>query len=170
MLQGFFSLLLFIGILAGIGFGASWLIDNRAEVFATNEGPSIAELPMAVMDSGVEPEENELEREDEELLTINKEELEIAILNGGDEVGAAGAFAQTLTEAGYGNVTAGNASVYTYSNTTVYHDKQENHQVAEVVKAEIEGLFEERSVSVEQAENADQKSAPLTIILGESTE
>jgi len=170
MLQGILSLLLFAGILAGVGFGASYLVDHRAEVFGgKKEGASIMELRDAAVESAEEAVGMMEESVSETMeASVEKSSVDILVLNGGAEVGAAGDLADALKQSGYEKAEAGNASEYTYSGVTVYFSS-ESEAAAGAVAADIASVsgYESTSAETEEATQTDHKRADVVVIVGE---
>jgi hypothetical protein len=174
MMQALFSFILFAGILAGVGFGASWLVDNRTELFPEKEShASISELLNSVAETvdeamSLSDEENESPSETEELPEIDRDKLDVSILNGGTVAGAAGSLAEKLQAIGYTEAQAGNASSYDHTGVSVYFSDDLEVE-ASVVAQDIRSIseYENVEISTKVASSSDQKRSDIVVILGE---
>lgn len=87
-------------------------------------------------------------------------EIHIAVQNGGGQKGVAASVSAILREAGFTNITAGNANRYDYINALILFHPEDKPQ-ASVVKRYLE---EEYSIVLEAP--ADASASGITVILG----
>ncbi|HSX08769.1 MAG TPA: LytR C-terminal domain-containing protein [Candidatus Saccharimonadales bacterium] len=66
--------------------------------------------------------------------TANPSTVRVSVLNGSGTAGAAGAVADTLKNAGFTNVTTGNANAFTYTGITVTVKKKESSELPQIQK------------------------------------
>ena len=167
MWQSIFSIIFFGMVLSGIWLGVSWLVDNKYKL-TQKEGISITEIAgtiekeVAKVQEGVQEEIQEYKEEKE---PIERASVEVLVLNGGAEAGAAGNTTQNLRDEGFTQTQASNASSYDHTGVTVYYSEKEEEarEVADVLDA----FDEYDEVVTKQASTLDQQKAQVVVILGE---
>lgn len=94
--------------------------------------------------------------------TVNPVNLSISILNGSGTPGAAGQVAEALKNAGFTNITTGNASSYSYEGITITVKSAENGYTQQIQKY-VSTAYPNSKVTVK---NDDTISSDIQIIVG----
>ncbi|QQS61702.1 MAG: LytR C-terminal domain-containing protein [Candidatus Moraniibacteriota bacterium] len=178
MIQSFFTIISLIFLIVIVGYGSSWFIDNRKEIFKEN-GVSIDQIAKEKLDNSLlmkemndklatetekeEAKEEEKEGEASEELVTKK--IDIAVLNGGGAKGVAGKLAESLKKNGFEKIVASNASSYAYKGVTVYY--KEEKTVADEVSRTIKSLGGYGEVTVQKGAKGDEISHAIVVIIGE---
>jgi len=176
MMRALLTFLLFIGMLALIGYGVLWYVDNKENLKSYEEDLSIKSIMeesrgLELSDSSSIKKEEEMdvstqtEKEDKNSLEENKKidtNISILVLNGGAEKGAAGSMQVYLQNREYAQVEAANAKSFTYRGITLYYQDKE-------LAKQVESILEEKygEIDKEEAETSGQKVADIVIVIGQ---
>lgn len=133
-------------------------IENNNSV-STEENKELGEV--------VAKEENTEEKETEKVSEkIDIAALRISVLNEGSAAGSAGKVADMLAEKGYENAQSGNGEEKNrMGNTIAYHEERFKSQV-EVIQALLKGMNITAETREASAENEEEKSGDIVILLG----
>jgi len=181
MLRIIFSLLLFIGVLACLGYGALWLVDHKNKIAFSQEKNTKPSLS-SILENTNEEIKKELEQQKQTADTlgdvsessqkdstettsqIHKSSLTVTVLNGGGANGSAGKTANLLLAQGYTKVKASNAQSYHHKGVTVYFSKNKQFD-AENIRDIIKKTYS--STSLSEASGTEQSQSDIVIIIGE---
>lgn len=179
MVRVIISLVIFVGALASLGYGALWFVDHKHEISLRrdeaksslssilansqkelqeenkkNDQAPASETEQRPVEQGIAPTKNITE----------KTALSIAVLNGGGPAGSAKKMADILISQGYTKTKATNAKSYTHKNIVVYFAKEKRSD-AENIQNTIKKNYP--NTSLLEASETEHKQADIVIIIGE---
>lgn len=156
-----FVYLIPLGIVIGfIIFTISFFVTNGSGSFASVS--SLVNQTTITPTDAVQftPEPTREPTPTEAPIAVAKEELKIRVLNGSGTSGVAGKVATLLKEAGYTDVSTGNADEYDYEDVTIRYVKEAAGALPDVQKAL------ENSYTVSETEEAALNEVALEIVVG----
>lgn len=178
MIRILISFFLFILILAAIGYGAVWLVDNKNTINLHKRGNGLSfkdvTLTLEKHLPGIETKtaaSSELAASTEsnvestvKPLNITPADIEVLVLNGGGAVGSATKMVNVLIGKGYTKAKAGNAESYASKGSFLYFQK-DTKPYAEAVKKSLEKEY--ASLVSKEATTNEQRRSKVVIIIGE---
>lgn len=174
--KAIFSFLIFAGSLGVIGFGVVWILDNEKKLdFLEEDRPAMSEVVRNVDEKMIVTEEppkttNEtasLSESESNLVDSEKNnpaKVPVLALNAGGSAGSAGRAADILMKEGYTLAKAGNASVFTYKDITVYYNEDSAKVDAEAVAEVLKKSYS--MVDVKKATSTDEKKEKIVVMVG----
>ncbi len=175
--KAFFSFFVFVGFLGAIGFGVVWVIDHEQTLdIKEKQKPVVSEVIKSVdekivskdpVGSGEDSSDSTVQQSSDQsaVSLTSAEKLPILVLNAGGAKGSAGKASDFLKQSGYVLSQAGNASVFTYKNVTVYYSGDAFEDDANGV---VEALKKKYSVvNLAKAATTDEKKEKIVVMIGE---
>lgn len=164
---------IFIIVLAAIGYGSFWFIDYASKS-TSKSGNSITHLQERLPEQGIpvpivetplatsaETPDPETSIEEQEEAALDKDIVEINVLNGGAASGTAGKMGKSLKDVGFKNVDVANATSFDYTGITIFYTEK---SFAEELQKELSEEYID--VTVQAASSDEEKGADLVIIVG----